>query len=87
MLRWVADNNLGGKSIKKLEVRRRSRDDQALAKPLRVVIMKAFSWTCLALAALGNNAAARELIPDENTRALYDSGTVHMELKSLKLVG
>jgi hypothetical protein len=49
--------------------------------------MKAFSWTCLALAALGNNAAARELIPDENTRALYDSGTVHMELKSLKLVG
>jgi choice-of-anchor B domain-containing protein len=49
--------------------------------------MKAFSWTLAALAALGNQAAARELIPNEETRALYDSGTVHMELKSLKLAG
>jgi choice-of-anchor B domain-containing protein len=49
--------------------------------------MKAFSLTCLALAALANNAAARELVPDENLRAMYDSGTVHMELKSLKLAG
>jgi choice-of-anchor B domain-containing protein len=49
--------------------------------------MKAVSWTLAALAALGNQAAARELIPNEETRALYDSGTVHMELKSLKLAG
>jgi hypothetical protein len=39
-----------------------------------------------ALAVATNGVTAMELPPNEALREVYESGTVHMELKSMKLV-
>jgi choice-of-anchor B domain-containing protein len=47
--------------------------------------MKVTSWMVSALAVATNGVAAMELPPNEALREVYESGTVHMELKSMKL--